>query len=58
MQKNIVDESEEYSDIHKNFNENEPYDIKENELYENTFSYVSGIRVSIEGSDFRLSSRA
>ena len=53
MQKNIVNESEEYLGIHKNINENETYGINENELDENTVAYVSGIRVSTEGSDLR-----
>ena len=37
----------------KNINENEPDDINENELDENTVAYVSDIRVSIEGSNLR-----
>ena len=58
MQKNIVNESEEYSGIHKNINENEPYDINENKFDENTVAYKSDIKVSTEGSDLKLFSRA
>ena len=53
IQKNIVDEPEEYAGMDKNINENEPYDINENELYENIVAYVSDIGVSTEGSDLR-----
>ena len=37
----------------KNINENEPDDINENELDENTVAYLSDIIVSTKGSDFR-----
>ena len=46
MQKNILNEAKEYAVIHKNINENEPYDINENKLYENTVAYAIDIRVS------------
>ena len=53
IQTNIVDKAEEYAGMHKNINENEPDDIHENELDENTVAYVSNIRVSTEVSDMR-----
>ena len=53
IQKNIVNESEEYVGMHKNINQNEPDDINENELYEKKFAHISDTRVSIEGSDLR-----
>ena len=34
----------------KNINDNEPDDINEDKLDENTVAYISGIRVSTEGS--------
>ena len=49
IQKNILNESEEYVGIYKDINENKTDDINENELDENTVVYVSYIRVSIEG---------
>ena len=49
MQKNVVNELEEYVGIHKNINENEPNDINETELDENTVYYVSDTRLSTEG---------
>ena len=51
IQKNIVNEEEEYSGKHKNINQNEQNDINENKFDENTVAYVSDIRVSTEGSD-------
>ena len=39
--------------IQKNINYNELDDINENKLDENTFTYVSDIRVSTEGSSLR-----
>ena len=48
MQKHVVNESEEYSGMHKNINEHEPDDINKNELDENTVK--SDIRVSTKGS--------
>ena len=53
LQKNIVNEEEEYAGKHKNINENEKNDINEKKFDENTVAYVSDIRVSTEGSDFR-----
>ena len=44
--------------MHKNIIENEPDNINENELDENTFADVSDIRVSIKGSYLRWSSRS
>ena len=58
MKTSVVKKSEEYAGIHKNNNENEPDDINENKLDENTVSYVSDTKVSTEGSYLRLSSRA
>ena len=52
-QNNIVNVTEEYAGIHKNINENEPYDINDNKLDENIVAYVSDIRGSTEGSDLR-----
>ena len=49
IQKNILNESEEYVGIYKDINENKTDDINENKLDENTVVYVSYIRVSIEG---------
>ena len=43
MHKNIVNKAEEYAEIHKNINDNEPYDINKNKLDENTVSYISDI---------------
>ena len=51
IQKNIVNEEEEYAGKHKNINQNEQNDINENKFDENTVAYVSDIRVSTEGSD-------
>ena len=50
IQKNNTNEAEQYAGIHKNINENEPYDINETELDENKVAYVSNTRVSTEGS--------
>ena len=50
IQKNNANEAEQYAGIHKNINENEPYDINETELDENKVAYVSNTRVSTEGS--------
>ena len=53
MQKNIVNEAEEYSGIHQNINKNEPDDINENKLDENIVAYVSDTIVSTERSYLR-----
>ena len=50
MQKNIVYKAEEYGDIHKNTNQNEPVDINKKELEGNIIAYVSDTRVSSGGS--------
>ena len=44
VQNNIVNEVEEYADMHKSINENEPDDINENELDTNTVAYVIDIK--------------
>ena len=53
MQKNILNETEEYAGIHKNINENEADDINDKKLDENTVAYVSYIRLYTDISDLR-----
>ena len=49
VQKNIVNEAEEYAGMNNSINENEPDDTNENKLDKNTVTYVIDIKVSIEG---------
>ena len=58
MQKNTVNESDQYENIPKNIPDNEPDDINENETDEKKVAYVSDISVSIEGSYLILLDRA
>ena len=54
---NIINEAKAYAVIHEDINENEMYDIHENKVDENTFTYVSDITVSTEVSYLRQTCR-